>query len=112
TGTDDKEKIITQIETILNNSELDFMFKDNTFAELEVAIENKTYRIDKLVIQNNEILIIDYKTDTNVPNKDNVPIAYKLQLANYKKVMEKIYPQYKIRTFILWFETANLMEII
>lgn len=112
TGTDDKEKIINQIETILNNSELDFMFKDNTFAELEVAIENKTYRIDKLVIQNDEILIIDYKTDTNVPNKDNVPTAYKLQLANYKKVMEKIYPQYKIRTFILWFETANLMEII
>ncbi|MGN0929741.1 MAG: double-strand break repair helicase AddA [Alphaproteobacteria bacterium] len=111
-GLDDKEKIITQIENILTNPDFDFMFKNNTFAELEVAIENKTYRIDKLVINDDEILIIDYKTDAHIPNKDDVPMTYKLQLANYKKVIGKIYPQYKIRTFILWFETATLMEII
>ena len=109
---EDKEKIITQIETILSNSDFNFMFGNQTFSEVEIAIENKTYRIDKLVIKDDEIIIIDYKTDVNVPNKDNVPTKYKTQLSNYKKVIEKIYPQKKVKTFILWFETANLMEII
>lgn len=109
---EDKEKIITQIETILTNSDFNFMFCNNSFSEIEIAIENKTYRIDKLVILDDEIIIIDYKTDVNVPNKDNVPTKYKTQLSNYKKVMEKIYPQKKVKTFILWFEKAILMEII
>lgn len=109
---DNKEKIISQIENILLNHDFDFIFGDNTFAEVEVANNNKTYRIDKLVITNNEISIIDYKTDISVPNIDNVPQKYKKQLSVYKKIIETIYPNCNVKTFILWFENAELMEII
>jgi ATP-dependent helicase/nuclease subunit A len=87
------------------------MFNENSFSEIEVADENKTYRIDKLVITDNEIFIIDYKTDA-VPEVNNIPSSYKKQLTNYKNIIKKIYPNHTIKTFILWFENTTLTEVI
>ncbi len=106
------DKILFQIKNILNNNDLKFLFDENSFAEVELVSEGKTYRIDKLIIKDNCVYIIDYKTDTIVPDRKNIPSKYINQLKEYKKIISNIYPDYEIKTYILWFENANLMEVI
>tara|TARA_R110000868_G_scaffold218576_2_gene469109 strand:+ start:40370 stop:43768 length:3399 start_codon:yes stop_codon:yes gene_type:complete len=56
--------------------------------------------VDRLVVYENEVIAIDFKTNKNVPNA--VPVDYVLQLAHYKKALEIIFPKKFIKTCIIW----------
>ena len=69
-------------------------------------------QIDRLVVRPDEILIVDYKTNYNPPALPaEAPSAYIRQLALYRAVLAKIYPQRPVRAALLWTETPELMEI-
>jgi ATP-dependent helicase/nuclease subunit A len=69
-------------------------------------------QIDRLVVTENEVLIIDFKTNHAPPSRpDEAPRGYVRQLALYRAVLGKLYPQLPIRAALLWTETAELMEI-
>jgi ATP-dependent helicase/nuclease subunit A len=55
------------------------------------------------------IHIIDYKTGYF---DESTPTTYRDQLLLYKKVVEKIYPDYAIQTFILWTSVERLLEVV
>ena len=107
------EKICREITFLLNNKEFGKVFGDNSKAEVPIMgeIDGKIIsgQIDRLIIDDNQVIIVDYKTNKNVPDK--VPSVYVSQLRAYKKLMQKIYPQKEIKTYILWTNTANMMEI-
>ena len=63
-------------------------------------------RIDLLVITENSILIIDYKTDKVAPNK--ISSEYSQQLKIYEKLIKNLYPNHEIRSAILWLESLRL----
>ena len=69
-------------------------------------------QIDRLVVTQNEVLIVDFKTN-HAPPKSAVaaPQAYVHQLALYRAVLSALYPQHAVRAALLWTETADLMEI-
>jgi ATP-dependent helicase/nuclease subunit A len=69
-------------------------------------------QIDRLVVTPAEVLIVDYKTNHAPPrNLTEAPVAYIRQLALYRAVLEKLYPQKLIRAALLWTETPEMMEI-
>jgi ATP-dependent helicase/nuclease subunit A len=69
-------------------------------------------QIDRLVVTQNEVLIVDFKTNHAPPTAAaETPQAYVRQLALYRAVLGKLYPQYAIRAALLWTESADLMEI-
>ena len=69
-------------------------------------------QIDRLVVTANEVLIVDFKTNHAPPSRpDESPRGYVRQLALYRAVLGKLYPQLPIRAALLWTETAELMEI-
>jgi ATP-dependent helicase/nuclease subunit A len=69
-------------------------------------------QIDRLVVTPSEVLIVDYKTNHAPPRLPaEAPGAYVRQLALYRAVLQKLYPQLPVRTALLWTETAELMEI-
>lgn len=69
-------------------------------------------QIDRLVVTDNEVLIVDFKTNHAPPSRpDEAPRGYVRQLALYRAVLGKLYPQRVVRTALLWTETAELMEI-
>ena len=109
----DVEKICKEITFLLNNKEFGKVFGANSKAEVPIMgeVDGKIIsgQIDRLIIDDNQVIIVDYKTNKNVPNK--VPSVYVSQLNAYKKLMKKIYPQKEIKTYILWTNTANMMEI-
>ena len=107
------EKICCEIAFLLNNKEFGKVFGANSKAEVPIMgeIDGKIIsgQIDRLIIDDNQVIIVDYKTNKNVPDK--VPSVYVSQLRAYKKLIQKIYPQKEIKTYILWTNTANMMEI-
>jgi ATP-dependent helicase/nuclease subunit A len=69
-------------------------------------------QIDRLVVTPNEVLIVDFKTNHAPPKAAiDAPPAYVRQLALYRTVLSRLYPQHNIRAALLWTETADLMEI-
>ena len=59
-----------------------------------------------------EVLIVDYKTNHAPPDHAaEAPPAYIRQLALYRAVLAKLYPQLTIRAALLWTEMPELMEI-
>jgi ATP-dependent helicase/nuclease subunit A len=70
-------------------------------------------QVDRLVITENEVLIVDFKTNQAPPESAAAaPAAYVRQLALYRALLGKLYPQRAIRTALLWTETPELMEIL
>jgi ATP-dependent helicase/nuclease subunit A len=69
-------------------------------------------QIDRLVVTDSEVLIVDFKTNHAPPSRpDEAPRGYVRQLALYRTVLGKLYPQRVVRAALLWTETAELMEI-
>jgi ATP-dependent helicase/nuclease subunit A len=69
-------------------------------------------QIDRLVVTPSEVLIVDYKTNHAPPSLPaEAPAAYVRQLALYRAVLGKLYPQLPVRAALLWTETPDLMEI-
>jgi ATP-dependent helicase/nuclease subunit A len=69
-------------------------------------------QIDRLTVMPAEILIVDYKTNHAPPaTAAEAPKGYVRQLALYRAVLQKLYPQRAVRAALLWTETADLMEI-
>jgi len=69
-------------------------------------------QIDRLLVTPHEILIVDFKTNQAAPaGTENAPLVYIRQLALYRALLQKLYPQRPIRAAILWTETPELVEI-
>jgi ATP-dependent helicase/nuclease subunit A len=69
-------------------------------------------QIDRLVVTPSEVLIVDYKTNLAPPDTAaEAPAGYVRQLAMYRAVLGKIYPQLPVRAALLWTEKPELMEI-
>lgn len=69
-------------------------------------------KIDRLAVSENEVRLIDYKSGRVIPRDiRETPQAYIRQMAAYKALIEKIYPDKNIRCFLLWTEAPKLTEI-
>jgi ATP-dependent helicase/nuclease subunit A len=69
-------------------------------------------QIDRLLIGEAEILIIDYKTNRPSPRElVNVPAVYRRQMSIYRQALKKMYPEKAIKCGLLWTDGPHLMEI-
>jgi len=69
-------------------------------------------QVDRLVVTADAVLIADFKTNRPAPRRiEDVPPGYKQQLALYRAVLAKLYPQRRIRAALVWTEAPDLMEI-
>jgi ATP-dependent helicase/nuclease subunit A len=68
--------------------------------------------MDRLLVTDDEILIVDYKTNRPPPKKAaDVPVLYLKQMAAYKSVMRRIYPDKPVRCALLWTDGPDLMPL-
>lgn len=65
--------------------------------------------VDRLLIEDEAITIVDYKTAARPPAA--VPEAYLLQLALYRALIGRLHPGRPVRAAILWTAIARLDEI-
>ena len=72
-------------------------------------------QVDRLVVTASEVLIADYKTNRPAP-RDLAEVqsrygSYVGQLALYRTVLMRLYPDRQVRAALLWTDTPQLMEI-
>jgi ATP-dependent helicase/nuclease subunit A len=117
----DREALAEGVLALIGDSRFAAVFGDGSRAE--VAIAGRLQRpgrtpalvsgqIDRLVVTPNEVLIVDFKTNHAPPVlAAEAPSAYVRQLALYRAVLGKLYPQRPVRASLLWTEMPELMEI-
>jgi ATP-dependent helicase/nuclease subunit A len=68
--------------------------------------------IERLVVTQAEVLIVDYKTSHAPPQTPGEsPAAYVRQLALYRQVLRQVYPDKTVRAALLWTEAPEIMEL-
>ena len=69
-------------------------------------------QIDRLAVTPQAVLIADFKTNRNPPRRvEDVPPAYVRQLALYRAVLARLYPDTPLRAALVWTEVPELMEL-
>lgn len=65
--------------------------------------------VDRLLIEPDAVMIVDYKTAVRPPRA--VPQTYVLQLALYRAVLGRLWPDRPVRAAILWTAAARFDEV-
>ena len=69
-------------------------------------------QIDRLVVGDSAVLIVDYKTLRPAPRSEaEVPALYVEQLAAYVAAIKAIYPGKDVRAALLWTDGPRLMPV-
>lgn len=69
-------------------------------------------QIDRLLVLEDRILAVDYKTNRPPPTQvDDVPPAYLAQMSAYRGLLREIFPGRKAETALLWTYEARLMAL-
>jgi ATP-dependent helicase/nuclease subunit A len=119
-STEEQEAMLGQVRRVLDDVRFSDLFSPGSRAE--VSIVGRLQRdgrpvavsgqVDRLVVTANAVLIADYKTNRPPPRRiEDVPKAYVTQLALYRAVLGKLYPDKAVRTLLIWTEVPDLMEI-
>jgi ATP-dependent helicase/nuclease subunit A len=118
---EDREALAEQVLALLDDPRFASVFAPGSRAEVSIAgrLDRPGQRpalvsgqIDRLVVTPREVLIVDYKTNHAPPRLPaEAPSGYIRQLALYRAVLAKLYPQRPVRAALLWTETPELMEI-
>ena len=92
------------------------IFSAHSMAEVpiigEVGGKIISAKVDRLVIEQDRVIIVDYKTNRPAATTlEDVPDIYLNQLSTYKELLQKLYPQKKVETYILWTNTCNMMKL-
>jgi ATP-dependent helicase/nuclease subunit A len=69
-------------------------------------------KIDRLAISESEVLLVDYKTDRQPPERvSDVPGSYLLQLALYRALVQPLYPERPVAAALLFTEAPRLIPL-
>lgn len=109
--------IVDEVLKVMNHPDFSMFFSAKSMAEVPLTGVTSSNRvisgqIDRLVIAEHDIWIIDYKTNRPPPqDAKDVPLAYKRQLQAYRETIASIYPNHKIHTALLWTDGCRLMIV-
>ncbi|MEY8119181.1 double-strand break repair helicase AddA [Falsihalocynthiibacter sp. BN13B15] len=117
-------ELLPEAVQCLKHTDLAFLFSGNALSEVnifatlpELAKGNYTTAeisgsVDRLVIDETEIHVIDFKSNAVVPaSADDVPEGLMRQMGAYCSALSQIYPNHTLRPAILWTKTATLMPL-
>ena len=116
-----KEEIIAEILSLLSDGKFVRVFGPGSRAEVPIAgvLQNTrgepliiSGQIDRLLITDQEILIIDFKTN-RPPAKaaSDVPRAYVYQMAAYAELLKAALPGHKVSAALLYTAVPRLIEV-
>jgi ATP-dependent helicase/nuclease subunit A len=118
---DEREKLAARVLSLIGDIRFASVFAPGSRAEVSIAgwLDRPgrlpaliSGQIDRLVVTPAELVIVDYKTNHAPPAAlAEAPAAYIRQLALYRAVLQKLYPQRPVRAALLWTETPEMMEI-
>lgn len=116
---DETETLIAQTCALIVAPHLAHVFADSALSEVDItaniaALGGRRMHgtIDRLIITDDSVLIVDFKSNRLVPDQsDKTPLGLVRQMAVYRDAIAQIYPDHRISAAILWTATAELMTL-
>ncbi|MBL6940967.1 MAG: double-strand break repair helicase AddA [Rhodospirillales bacterium] len=113
---DQQNAITDEVMAVLENPEFATLFGPDSLAEVPISGtiggRSVSARIDRLAITDDEITIIDYKTNRPPPiNPDGVAPAYLGQMALYRALLRLVYPGRPVSCILAWTDGPRLMSL-
>jgi ATP-dependent helicase/nuclease subunit A len=118
---DEQETLVATTLRLLDDARFAALFGPGSRAEIPIvgriarpglpplAVSGQ---IDRLAVTDREVLIADYKSNRPAPRSlAEVPSSYVRQLALYRAVLAKLYPDRSVRAVLVWTDVPDLMEI-
>ncbi len=111
-----RDSLLAEAGAVLTAPELVSLFGTNSLAEVPVTADFAGRRLygvlDRLVIEADRILAVDYKSNHRIPRSaKEVPEGLLRQMGAYAGMLAQIYPDRKIEVAILWTRRAQLMPL-
>jgi ATP-dependent helicase/nuclease subunit A len=111
-----REEILTETLAVINDPDFGQIFGNGSMAEVPITgvigDQIMAGQIDRLLITETEILVIDYKTNRPSPRQiEDVPNMYLRQLKIYRRALTAMYPGKPVKTALLWTDGPHLMII-
>jgi len=116
-----RESVIANALGVLEHEDLRALFGPGSRAEAPIAGQVRTAegdlmvsgQIDRLAVLENEVLVADFKTTARPPRPGQMPPrSYVAQLALYRTLLSEIYPDKRIRTFLVWTAGPVIHELM
>ncbi len=107
-------ELLEEARNVLENPQMRALFTETALTEVPVTADLDGQRlfgiIDRLLIRPDEVIAIDYKSNTALPaGPEDIPAGIRLQMRAYRTALAQIYPAHAIRTAILWTKGPELM---
>jgi ATP-dependent helicase/nuclease subunit A len=112
------EALAAEVAALIARPHLERLFAPGGLSEVPVVAAvaelgaTVSGRIDRLVIDEESVLAVDYKSDRDWPaSPDAIRPEYAAQMAAYRAALAALYPGRPIRCAILWTSPALYMEL-
>ncbi|MFO1154457.1 MAG: double-strand break repair helicase AddA [Rhodospirillales bacterium] len=115
-GAEEREGMLREVLAVMDDPRFAALFGENSLPEVELAgtIGDRLVvgRVDRLVVTDAQIAIVDYKTDAVPPSlAQEVPRRYVRQMAAYRRVLQAVYSDRPIHCLLLWTQTPSIMRL-
>ena len=119
-GSAEQENILETVLTVIDGPEFSDLFGSNSKAEVPLigtvemahGPEIVAGQVDRLIVRDDEVLVVDYKSMRPPPkSKGGVPEVYLRQMAAYRAVLRGIWPNRQVKCAMLWTENPSIMVL-
>ena len=111
------ETLLREVLAILDDARFASLFAENSRAEVPIVGlitpgQRVSGQVDRLAVTAKEVLIADYKSDRAVPHSiEEISPNYLRQLALYRAVLQKLYPNHAVRAALVFTAGPVLLEL-
>lgn len=110
---------LDDVVTLLKRTEFAHLFAKKTLKEVEFTatlpqLEGRRLHgaMDVLLVEGNKMTVVDFKTNRRIPaSPEETPEGILRQMGAYAAALGEIYPNYEIKTQILWTAGPELMTL-
>lgn len=115
-GRHDHAAIIGQVQSLLADPRWRALFSDKARAEVPIAaVVGETVvtgRIDRLLVEDGKVQIVDFKTSRRVPTAaSEVKLSELRQMAHYVAAVERIFPGHEVSAALLYTHAPAMIEL-
>jgi ATP-dependent helicase/nuclease subunit A len=113
----ERQTVAREVMAVIDDARFASLFAENSRAEVPIvgvlsSGERVSGQADRLAITESVVLIADYKSDRAVPQRiEDIPQSYVRQLALYRAVFARLYPNHAVRAALVWTAGPALMEL-
>jgi ATP-dependent helicase/nuclease subunit A len=109
-------EIAAEVTAVLNDARFADVFGPGSLAEVPlvgvVGGQVVSAQVDRLVVTNLAVTVIDYKTNRPPPtDEDHVAPLYLGQMAAYRALLQGVYPDRHVRCLLLWTDGPSMMTL-